>query len=67
MEADCYTLKIQLCTLYYSELKMTEKLWKHVFKKWRQLRVSVLLSEFNLFRLNSLNVLKNISYCLKSG
>ena len=27
------TLLIQLCTLYYSELKMTEELSKHVFKE----------------------------------
>ena len=31
--AFCYTLYIQLCHLYYSELKMTEELLKHVFKK----------------------------------
>ena len=29
--AFCYTLEIQLCTLYYSELKKTEELPKHVF------------------------------------
>ena len=28
----CYTLQIQLWTLYYSELKMTEELSKHVLK-----------------------------------
>ena len=33
--AFCYTLYIQLCTLYKSELKMTEELSKHVFKKCR--------------------------------
>ena len=29
--AFCYTLEIQLCTLYYSELKTTEELPKHFF------------------------------------
>ena len=28
----CYTLQIQLWTLYYSELKMTEELSKHVLE-----------------------------------
>ena len=33
--AFCYTLYIQVCTLYKSELKMREELSKHVFKNSR--------------------------------
>ena len=38
----CYRLKIRFCTLYYSELKMTDELLKHVFKKWRSVRNSTI-------------------------
>ena len=32
---------IQLCALYYSDLKMTEELSKHIFKKCRYISASI--------------------------